>query len=227
MFPDASWGVPYFTNATQTICKDASDKSGWVTIWGRLKSDWAVLDGINFQAGWGWGIEKTWTVETSPTGEDGSWRVVQGIVDMPTELENCGYGVLNKDATKPAAHFRYMEPGVTGLADVLQIRVDAGATLDFSAKTGGQAVDRIYVDATAGTVKNVVFAETGVIELVGESDDKAKGLLPLVFDGVSGTENLKNWTVVCGEKSVARRVKFSSSDNKLSLEPFGLIMIVR
>ncbi len=235
LFPKYSYvGAPCFTNATKTLCKNASDESGWLTIWGRLKSTWAALDGINFVAGWGWGIEKTWTVETSPTGVDGSWRVVQEIVDMPHKLgSNNGYiddntpAVLNADKTKPAAHFRYMEPGVTGLADVLQIRVDAGATLDFSAKTGGQSVDRIYIDATAGTVKNVAFAETGVIELVGESDGKAKGLLPLVFDGVSGTENLKNWTVVCGEKTLARRVKFSSSDSKLTLESFGMIMIVR
>ena len=210
-----------------TICKDASDESGWVTIWGHIPSFWKNLDGINFYAKYGCGVPKTWTVETSPTGVDGSWQVVQEIVNIQCKCGRSASGILNADATKPAAHFRYIEPGVTGLADVLQIRVDAGATLDFSAKTGGQKVDRIYVDATAGTVKNAVFAETGVIELVGESDGKAKGLLPLVFDGVSGTENLKNWTVVCGEKTLARRVKFSSSDSKLSLESFGLIMIVR
>ncbi len=231
-FPNASWHVPYFTNATQTLCKDASDESGWQKIWGRLASSWAAIDGINFYSGWGWGIVKTWTVETSKTGADGTWQVVQDIVDMPQELEHNGYGVLNGDATgaTPAAHFRYVEPGVTGLADTLQIRVDAGATLDFGAKTGGQVIDRVLIDATAetsGTVMNVVFAETGVIELVGGSVRSAKGLLPLVFEGASGTTNLANWTVTCDGKTCNRRVSFAAAEKKIELTPFGTVMVVR
>ena len=232
LFPNASWNVPYFTNATQTLCKDASDESGWQKIWGRLASSWAAIDGINFYSGWGWGIVKTWTVETSQTGADGTWQVVQDIVDMPQELEHNGYGVLNGDATgaTPAAYFRYVEPGVTGLADTLQIRVDAGATLDFGAKTGGQAIDRVLIDATAessGTVTNVVFAETGVIELVGGSVRSAKGLLPLVFEGASGTANLANWTVTCDGKTCNRRVSFAAAEKKIELTPFGTVMVVR
>ena len=231
-FPNASWNVPYFTNATQTLCKDASDESGWQKIWGRLASSWAAIDGINFYSGWGWGIVKTWTVETSQTGADGTWQVVQDIVDMPQELENNGFGVLNGDATgaTPAAYFRYVEPGVTGLADTLQIRVDAGATLDFGAKTGGQAIDRVLIDATAessGTVTNVVFAETGVIELVGGSVRSAKGLLPLVFEGASGTANLANWTVECGGKECNRRVSFAATAGKIELTPLGTMIIIR
>ena len=230
-FPNAYY-TPWFTNATQTLCKDASDESGWQKIWGRLALSWAAIDGINFYSGWSWGIVKTWTVETSQTGADGTWQVVQDIVDMPQELENNGYGVLNGDATgaTPAAHFRYVEPGVTGLADTLQIRVDAGATLDFGAKTGGQAIDRVLIDATAessGTVTNVVFAETGVIELVGGSVRSAKGLLPLVFEGASGTANLANWTVTCDGKTCNRRVSFAAAEKKIELTPFGTVMVVR
>ena len=229
-FPDTSWDLPYFTNATQTLCKDASDESGWQRIWGHLASDWAAIDGINFTSVWCWGIVKTWTVETSKTGADGTWQVVQDIVDMPHKCGSSASGILNNDATTPAAHFRYVEPGVTGLADTLQIRVDAGATLDFGAKTGGQVIDRVLVDATAessGTVTNVVFAETGVIELVGGSVRSAKGLLPLVFEGASGMANLANWTVECGGKECNRRVSFAATAGKIELTPLGTMIIIR
>lgn len=230
VFPDMSYGVPQFTNATRTLCKDASNESGWQKIWGRIHSAVPAIDGINFASGWGWGIVKTWTVETSATGADGTWQVVQDVIDMPHKLSYNNCGILNADATAPAAHFRYVEPGVTGLADTLQIRVDAGATLDFGAKTGGQVIDRVLIDATAessGTVTNAVFAETGVIELVGGSDRSAKGLLPLVFEGVGGTANLANWTVECGGKACNRRVSFASAERKVELKPCGTMMIMR
>ncbi len=222
------YGVPCFTNATKTLCKDASDESGWQKIWGRLKSDQSAIDGINFASGWGWGIVKAWTFETSKTGEDGTWQVVQEITAATnnTGSEN-NYGILSGDANKPAAYFRYIEPDVTGLADTLQIQVDEGATLDFGAKTGGQTINRVLIDATAGVVTNVVFASSGVVELVGTNTRETKGLLPLVFEGVSGVENLPNWTVECAGETCNRRAKFSASDQKIELLPPGMLVIVR
>ncbi len=222
------YGVPCFTNVTKTLCKDASDENGWQRIWGRLKSEQSAIDGINFASGWAWGIVKAWTFETSKTGEDGSWQVVQEITAAPNNTgseNNCG--ILSGDANKPAAHFRYIEPGVTGLADTLQIQVDEGATLDFGAKTGGQTINRVLVDATAGVVTNVVFASSGVIELVGANTRETQGLLPLVFEGVSGVENLSNWTVECAGQACHRRARFSAADKKIELLPPGMLVIVR
>ena len=229
VFPNNGWGEPAFTNATRTLCKEASDAGGWLSIWGRLPDGAAPLDGINFltRPNLGWPAPKVWMVETSATGEDGTWRVVQDMTEPRSTLLANNSGILSGDGSSPAAHFRYVEPGVTGLADILQIRVDEGATLDFSAKTGGQTVDRIYIDATAGTVKNVIFAETGTIELVGANDRSFTGLLPLVFESADGVSNLANWQVVCDGKVCNRRVSFSAAEGKVSLSAPGFALILR
>lgn len=229
VFPDNGWGEPAFTNATRTLCRDASDASGWLSIWGRLPDGAAALDGINFltRPNNGWPAPKVWTVETSATGEDGTWRVVQDMTEPRSALNANNSGILYGDGSSPAAHFRYMEPGVTGLADVLQIRVEAGATLDFGAKEGGQVVDRIVVDATAGTVRNAVFAERGTIELVGSNDRRFAGLLPLVFENAGGTANLAKWQVVCGGKPCNRHVSFSAAEGKVNLSAPGCVFILR
>lgn len=208
---------------------NAADTATWQEITARFYADTPAIDGLNFNTGWEHGSPRVWTVETSATGQDGSWRTVMDVTNAPSPPNNHHHGYIGGDISKPAYHFRYVEPGVTGLADVLQIQVDGGAVLDFTSKTGGQTVDRIVVDlaaggGTVGTVSNVVFAASGVVELKGVSR-LPKGELPLVCAAASGEENLANWTVAVAGKP--RRGSVSLCGERLNVSADGMLLLIR
>ena len=208
---------------------NAADTATWQEITARFYADTPAIDGLNFNTGWEHGSPRVWTVETSATGQDGSWRTVMDVTNAPSPPNNNHHGYIGGDISKPAYHFRYVEPGVTGLADVLQIQVDGGAVLDFTSKTGGQTVDRIVVDlaaggGTVGTVSNVVFAASGVVELKGVSR-LPKGELPLVCAAASGEENLANWTVAVAGKP--RRGSVSLCGERLNVSADGMLLLIR
>ena len=205
---------------------NAGDTATWQEITARFYADKPAIDGLNFNTGWDHGSPRAWTVETSATGQDGSWRTVMDVTNAPSPPNQYHHGYIGGDASKPAYHFRYLEPGVTGLADVLQIQVDGGAVLDFTSKTGGQTVDRIVIDLAAGggTVSNIVFATSGVVELKGVSQTP-QGELPLVCVAASGEENLARWDVTVA--GVKRAVRVSLRDERLVLTAAGTLLIVR
>lgn len=205
---------------------NAADRATWQEITARFAKGMAAIDGLNFNTSWDHGSPRAWTVETSATGEDGSWRTVMDVTNAPSPPNQNHYGYIGGDASKPAYHFRYLEPGVAGLAETLQIRVDGGAVLDFTSKTGGQTVDRIVVDLAAGggTVSNIVFAASGVVELKGVAQTP-RGELPLVCAVASGEENLARWDVTVA--GVKRAVRVSLRDERLVLTAAGTLLIVR
>lgn len=91
------------------------------------------LDGVNFCGQWDHGNPTTWTVETSATGDDCSWRVVldkRGARHPQQAQSNSGW--LNSDGATPAYLFSYSEAGVRGLAETLAVQVDVGGTQVFS-----------------------------------------------------------------------------------------------
>lgn len=205
---------------------NAADRATWQEVTARFANDMAAIDGLNFWTAWDHGSPRAWTVETSATGLDGSWRTVMDVADAPSPPNQNHWGYIGGDADKPACHFRYLEPGVAGLAETLQVRVDAGAVLDFSCKAGGQTVDRVAIDLAAGggTVSNVVFAASGVVELTGTGAAPV-GELPLVCADAAGAENLKNWNVTVG--GAKKDVRVSLRDDRLFLVGAGTLVVVR
>lgn len=208
---------------------NAADSANWQQLWVRLPDEDGYangVDGINCLVAWGGGNLTAWTVESSATGEDGTWRTVSDVTDYVPAIKSSNYA--SGDAAKPMALLSYTQTGVRNLADTLAVQVDSGATLDFTAKTGGQMIDRIVFDVSAGggTLKNVAAAAAGVLEI-----DDAGGMLnygqplPLVFDGVSDTENFKNWTVTVNGVAVERELVFR--DGALAFNNHGLVIIFK
>ncbi len=216
----AKWLTGAMTNAEDTV--------NFQIIYYRLPDIIpAALDGINLCSSWGYGNAKKWTLETSATGEDGTWHEVLAVDERTPGMSQNNHSWLNGDYTKPAYLLSYDEPGVTGLAETLAVEADAGATIDFSMKTGGQTVNRIVYDAAlgGGTLKNIVFAATGTLEIVnldGVLDDSA--LLTLV--DADGAANLANWTVT-KNGTPKPEWKASARNGGLFVNRSGLIVIVR
>ena len=191
---------------------NAADSANWQHLWVRLpdKDGYANgVDGINCLVAWGGGNLTAWTVESSATGGDGTWRTVSDVTGYVPAIDSSNYA--SGDAAKPMALLSYTQTGVRNLADTLAVQVDSGATLDFTAKTGGQMIDRIVFDVSAGggTIRNVAAAAAGVLEIVDAGGMLNYGQpLPLVFDGVSDTENFANWTVTVNGVAVKRELVF-------------------
>ena len=204
---------------------NAADEASWLHLWVRLPDMDKYADGIDGFNSWvdyGGGNLTAWTIESSATGEDGTWKTVS---DVSGYVPVNKYNLANGDDTKPQAQFSYTQQGVRNLADTLAVQVDSGATLDFTAKTGGQTVDRIVYDISkgGGTLKNVAVAAAGVLEII----DAGGALnynqpLPLVFDGASDTGNFTNWTVTVNGSAVNRKLVFQSG--ALAFEQRGMII---
>lgn len=208
--------MPVFINATKTVCHDANDESGWIKIMGRLPDDMRAMDGANIASVQTYGLLKTWTIETSKTGKDGSWRVIQDIKDSPRAKNNVLEGFLNDNAFKPAYHFRYVSPGFTGLADVVQIEVNERAELDFSSKTAGQTINEITMGGSAGTVKGIVFAENGSIQINdGKTAAVKNGYLPLIIENCQLANNLPQWKVFHNGMKLRKSAAYDQAAKKL------------
>ena len=221
-----SWTVTF----TRCAVTNALDAGCWQSVTKRLRSDVPELDGVNFYASWNYGNPTTWTVETSATGEDGSWRVVldqRGARHPQQNQHNSDW--LNGDASTPAYRFSYSEAGVRGLAETLAAQVDAGGTLDFSAKTGGQVLDRLVYDPSlgGGTIAHAVFAANGVLEIVNATGTvgDCDGELPWTFVAAGAGANVKTWKVVFNGVEVRRQLVWVGG--KIRLLRDGFVLVVR
>lgn len=216
---------------TRCAVTNAQDAGCWQSVTKRLRSDVPELDGVNFCGQWDHGNPTTWTVETSVTGEDGSWRVVldkRGARHPQQAQSNSGW-LNNSDGATPAYLFSYSEAGVRGLAETLAVQVDAGGTLDFAAKTGGQVLDRLVYDPSrgGGTIAHAVFAANGVLEIVSATGKvrDCDGELPWTFVSAGEGVNVKTWKVVFNGVEVHRRLDWV--DGKIRLLREGCVLVIR
>lgn len=215
------------------ILSDPTVSAQWQEVTLRLPEGMPPLDGFNLYSPWDFGNLTTWTIESSSTGEEGSWKVVsaeQGARLPEMQQNNCYW--LNGDENSPAYKFRYIEPGVTGLAESLTVRVDSGAVLDFTSKSGGQVVNALELDPAkgGGVFSNIVFATSGqlrVVNYAGRVSDLARelGELPWTFSSVGGVENLKNWSVLLHGKEYPNRLSFK--DGRVCLSQNGWMVFIR
>lgn len=114
----------------------------------------------------------------------------------------------------------------TVLPNGMAASVDAGATLKVVGET--LAVKKLILDATAGagTIENVDFAETGVIDLRNFTADS-----PLQFkytlQDASGFSNVGSWTVLKDGVEARNFTVSATDDGTVTIARPGLILIFR
>ena len=110
----------------------------------------------------------------------------------------------------------------------VSVRVDAGATLDFSSVEGGQGVNAITVDIAAGcgTVKNAKAVAGGVLNLI--AIEPLEGATDIAFpvSNLSDAENLFSWKVVINGKERKGWHVVATGDT-LCIVPPGTVVILR
>lgn len=190
----------------------------WVA-WTYRIPDGNMACGYNLKTQWAdvTCFPRTWSLESSPTGADGTWELMDEQKDYPNVVNgqkwynNGGYGTPNNDGWPTnMLHFAQQAPSETtdgGLPATAHVRVEKGATLDCSLVRDGQTVSNLSVDwvLEGGTLKNVRFAPTGAFHLVNVADPKALrgAAIPITFTDASDVANVKNWAVyINGEPSL-------------------------
>lgn len=212
------------------VLTNSEDKVNFQVIYYRLPDPIsAAIDGINVDTTWDYGSPKNWMVESSATGEDGTWQTILEKDEMCAGMGTTRCGPLNGDSTKSAYRFSYIQQGVQGLADSLQVQIDEGATLDFSAKNAGQSVDAITIDFEegGGVLKGATLAAKGTLYLVNATKDLLNAPLPLVLEDLGNSDNIKSWKIVVNGEPKDRCIKYDAVSGQLSIVPNGLILLFR
>lgn len=216
------WTTGLVTNALDDAC--------WQTVWYRMSDALTTdFDGVNVSAAWNYANPRVWTIESSATGEAGTWRTVLDKNERCAGMDSSNSLWMNGDVTKPAYRLSYVERGVRGLADVLQAQVDAGATLDFTAKEGGQALDVITVDFArgGGVLKGARLAPSGMLVLVHATKALMAEPLPLVLEDLGDAGHLANWLLVVDGVLRGRRLSYNAEDGRITVHPNGLVLTIR
>lgn len=175
----------------------------------RLPSGAANAAGYLFRNGYsGTTHPSAWTLESSPDGVN--WTTVDSKSGVVPPSSNTTW--YNGGEAWPINSGDV--PGAAGFAPTAAVQVDEGAALDCSLVTGGQTLSNIVVDWAlgGGTIRNAVFAANGTLSVVNAPDANLVGgtEIPLDFDGVTGTENFRDWTLVVNGVSSSKRIRFSN-----------------
>ena len=205
----------------------------WRVLYGNATYPWSPYVGATFGYGSGAYAVTAWTVETSPSGEDGTWTVASDRHGYTRQTKPSSgyywqnYGSGTAFPTSPA--FYLASPGAAALP-AFAAQIDAGALLDATFVDGGQPVNAIAIDlaAGAGTASNLVAAANGTLRLANAA---ATGTdlsqpLPLVLADFGGAGNLDSWTVeIDGAAKATRRVRIENG--RLLLVPEAFVLYVR
>lgn len=185
------------------ITSPLTTADGGVTLYLRLKDTANPAVAYDFGAAYG-GCPKSWT--WSGSRDDGAtWTVLNEVTDFTTSssqsanwFDGKGLGTtVPKRFVFNSPDPDFVIPGAEHMPEVARIRVDKDAVLDFTNVTGGQHVNGVAIDADlgGGKVKNAVFEETGVIDIVGVTESLQAKELPFVCEDSQGLENLIGWQV--------------------------------
>ena len=85
---------------------------------------------------------------------------------------------------------------------------------------------RLDISRGGGTLENIVFAESGKLEVVG-ADGAASASASLTLVGCSGMENVRRWTLYVDGEPARNQSARMSSDGKVSIFPVGSAVIIR
>ncbi len=113
------------------------------------------------------------------------------------------------------------EPDATQFPNGMRVQVLSGGM--FVASTN-LAVSTLVVDANnAGTIKDVTFAATGTLDVQNLGDGL---VLPGVYDGCTGMDNIANWTLLFdGQRKSGRRAVVSNG--QITIIPKGISISFR
>ena len=217
---------------------DRSDPSTWQTVLFRTLPathatyPWSPYIGATFGYSSGQYAVTAWTVETSPTGVDGTWTVASDRYNYTRQTKpSSGYYWQNNGSgtaypTAPA--FYLSSPGATALP-AFAAQIDAGALLDASFVDGGQPVNALAIDFTAGagTASNLLAAANGTLRLsnVAASGADLSQPLPLVLANFGNARNLVSWTVEIDGVPKPRHVRLANE--RLVLVPEAFVLYLR
>ena len=173
---------------------------------------------------------RTWTFEASDDGK--TWNAVdvrQGV----EPVDNTGYICYfdGGDYLNPAKKFRlsgYETKGVLNMPPAVSVRVDAGATLDFTSVEGGQGVNAITVDIAAGCgmLKNAKAVAEGTLNLIATEPIAGATDIGFPVSNLSDADNLFSWKVVVNGKERKGWHVVSAGDT-LCIVPPGTVVIIR
>ncbi len=234
-----------FANSSVFSCRfnlkpTVGDSSSWLVATYRIPAlNGKYVYGYDVKSQWdGWNTQYagTWMVESSPSGKDGTWVVMDEQSAQKARGGESWYrgtdtkvnGVYVPSNNPYPLKGSYMASA--GFDPAADVQVDSGATLDCSLVTDGQELSSLTVDwsksGEAGVLKGVKLAATGTLNLVDVAGKAPTGDLPLTFvDSVTGGD-LSGWAVKVNGVVTAKRLLFWSN-GKLSLSSVGLTIFVR
>ena len=215
--------------------------TSWVPITMRLREGSALVDSFDIVNVWPVTASNrdrsvnSFKLEGSTDGQD--WGEVLTVNNAPlgnvntwlSTLESCTFGT-EPEKTK---HIGYKLPanGKTfpgaRLEEVSSLQVKGDATLDVVGES--MTVSKLVVDAaSAGTTKNVTFAETGTLAVTNLPSGSFVEL-PGSYPNARGLANIEKWTLTVNGKdySSRRSIKVNAETGKITLSSYGLILTIR
>ena len=115
------------------------------------------------------------------------------------------------------------------LQNVRSVSVASGATL--RAADTGIAINSLKINASgAGTIEGFAFAKSGALSVTFDGVPEHKSItLPGTYVSCTGINNIKDWTldVDFGEATGSRQYNVNVVDDKIILNPMGLVISVR
>ena len=216
---------------TSTPYPSVGNPASWVVMTYRIPDTAAATYGYDVRSQWE-GVNNhpgTWSIESSPDGTDGSWRLVDEKSGQAARVGQCWYhGDVQGDTNPDPFAFQTLRAG-GGISSAANVQVAAGATFDASLVDGGQAVSSLTVDCTAGggTLKGVKFAAGGTLNLVNvpAGTKLVEYAVPLTFEGAGDTSNARTWSVQVD--GVANRAKLTWQNGGLFVPSAGTIVTFR
>ncbi len=194
---------------------DPSTRFGYVI---RLAASSSNISGYDFSVvGSNNDYPTDWTVEASATGEDGTWTQIDsrtGQAPVAWEYKWWKGGEKNQPTQTFELPGTYVTAGVTGLAAAIDVRVDGGATADFTSVTGGQPVNAITVDAAKGGGTLINATSTLPREIFPQT---------LTLTQAANVENFGTWKIVVN--GVPQPWKLYWGDGQLYVRQYGTVLL--
>lgn len=220
---------------------DKDDESTWVSVVMRLSAEALPIVAFDFGGPRGASVyqkgPRVFSVSVSADGKNWQDLFVEEDAHHPVLRDDKTYSYWwnggnlvgasgAKESADPYPIQVMTRETRTVLPNGMAASVDAGATLKVVGET--LAVKKLILDANegAGTIENVDFAETGVIDLRNFTADS-----PLQFkytlQDASGFSNVGSWTVRKNGVETRRLGVAAADDGTLTVTRSGLILIVR
>ena len=223
-----------FTNKVVRL----DDPSTYVTVAFRLKDDGSVIRSYAIAAAPSNGkatvVAAThWKVESSPTGKPGTWVTMDERADEDTTTS-----VKSADHIYPYYNGRhaYMLRSTTLMRvasfDVSDVSATGTGVVDFSNVPDGVLTSsELTVDFSAGggAYTKYAFGASGTLNLVNVPENVRLGAnttIPVSLGQVSGSENLRNWTVTVNGVLMPE-LKLMYKDGSLCFKPNGFVLTFR